>query len=42
MHRIVATILIAVPMLPTPDISSARIQKSVLCPREKVCEVRGA
>ena len=42
MHRIVAMMLIAVPMLPKPETSSDRIQKSVLCPRENVCEVRGA
>ena len=42
MHRIVAMMLIAVPMLPMPEISKARIQKSVLCPRENVCEVSGA
>ena len=35
-------ILIAVPMLPKPETSSARVQKSVLCPGENVCEVSGA
>ena len=42
MQAIVATVLIAVPMLPNPETSRASIQKSVLCPRENVCEVKGA
>jgi hypothetical protein len=41
-HTIVATILIAVPMLPIPETSKPSVQKSVLCPGEKVCAVRGA
>jgi hypothetical protein len=41
-HRTVAMMLIAVPMLPKPETSSDRVQKSVLCPREKVIDVRGA
>ena len=42
MHRMVVKILIAVPMLPKPETSSASVQKSVLCPGENVCEVNGA
>ena len=36
MHRMVAIMLIAVPILPMPDDSSDSVQKSVLCPTEKV------
>ena len=43
MHRIVAIILIAVPMLPIAgDEQTPSVQKSVLCPSENVCEVNGA
>ena len=42
MQRMVAMILIAVPMLPKPETSSASVQKSVLWPSENVCEVSGA
>ena len=41
-HRIVVRMLIAVPMLPMPETRSDSVQKSVLCPRENVCEVSGA
>jgi len=34
-----STMLIAVPMLPKPETSSDKVQKSVLCPGENVCEV---
>ena len=42
MHRMVVMMLIAVPMLPTPDTSRLSVQKSVLCPGENVREVSGA
>ena len=42
MQRMVAMMLIAVPTLPKPETSRARIQKSVLCPCENVFEVSGA
>ena len=42
MHKIVVMKLTAVPMLPTPDTSKARVQKSVLCPTENAREVSGA
>ena len=41
-HRIVVIMLIAVPMLPIPETRTASVQKSVLCPRENVCAVKGA
>src|ERR1700687_478302 len=41
-HKIVVLRLIAVPTLPKPDTSRPSVQKSVLCPREKVVDVRGA
>ena len=42
MHRVVAIMLIAVPMLPIPEDSSESVQKSVLCPTENVFAVSGA
>ncbi len=42
MHRMVAMMLIAVPMLPIPEDSSESVQKSVLCPTENVFAVSGA
>ena len=41
-HKIVVRILIAVPILPKPETSKPRVQKSVLCPTENVLEVNGA
>jgi hypothetical protein len=42
MHRIVAIMFIAVPMLPNPETSKLKVQKSVLWPTENVREVSGA
>ena len=42
MHRMVAMMLIAVPILPMPEDSSDNVQKSVLCPTENVFAVSGA
>jgi hypothetical protein len=42
MQKIVAMILTAVPMLPKPETSKLKVQKSVLCPSENVFEVSGA
>ena len=41
-EKIVVKILIAVPILPKPETKTASVQKSVLCPRENVCAVKGA
>ena len=42
MQRMVAKILTAVPILPTPETIRDRVQKSALCPGENVLDVSGA
>ena len=42
MHTMVVMMLAAVPMLPNPDTSRLRVQKSVLWPGENVRDVSGA
>src|SRR5258708_1332813 len=42
MHKMVAMMLIAVPILPNPETKRPNVQKSVLCPGENVWEVKGA
>ena len=42
MHKIVVMKLTAVPILPIPETSRPKDQKSVLCPSEKARSVSGA
>jgi hypothetical protein len=42
MTRMVVTILMAVPSLPTPESNSPSVQKSELWPGENISDVKGA